>query len=152
MHEVNRWATPLGCKPAVLSFTYLGVPVGANMKLKKNWAPIVEKFHNKLSSWKAKNLSMGGRLTLTKVVLGSLPSFFFSLFVAPNGVIDKLEKIIRKFLWGGTEEKRKINWVAWEKFVAPKNVGGLGLGSLKAFNLSLIVKWWWRLRTEENTL
>lgn len=42
----------------------------------------------------------------------------------------------------GTDEKRKTNWVAWEKVVAPKNVGGLGLGSLKAFKLSLIVKWW----------
>lgn len=36
MHEVTRWAAPLGCEPASLSFTYLGIPVGANMKLKKH--------------------------------------------------------------------------------------------------------------------
>lgn len=42
MHEVSRWATTLGCKPSSLPFTYLGVPVGANMKLIKNWKLVIE--------------------------------------------------------------------------------------------------------------
>nr|KAJ0195087.1 hypothetical protein LSAT_V11C700361540 [Lactuca sativa] len=36
MQEITRWAAPLGCEPASLPFTYLGIPVGANMKLKKH--------------------------------------------------------------------------------------------------------------------
>lgn len=45
-------------------------------------------------------------------------------------------------MWGGGENKHKISWVSWEKVVAPKEKGGFGLGSLRAFNLAMIVKWW----------
>ena len=46
-----------------------------------------------------KSLSFGGRVTLLKAVLGNLPTFFMSIFVVPNGVIDILEKNRRKFIW-----------------------------------------------------
>ena len=36
VQETARWALLLGCKPSSLPFNYLGVPVGANMNLKKN--------------------------------------------------------------------------------------------------------------------
>lgn len=36
MSDVTRWVAPLGCQLASLPFTYLGVPMGANMKLKKH--------------------------------------------------------------------------------------------------------------------
>ncbi|KAJ0813272.1 hypothetical protein HanPSC8_Chr17g0771521 [Helianthus annuus] len=39
------------------------------MGLVKNWKPIIERFENKLSLWKARTLSFGGRVTLVKAVL-----------------------------------------------------------------------------------
>lgn len=107
--ELARMAQVIGCQKSSFPFTYLGVPVGANMGLKKNWRPIVEKFQSKLSSWKAKSLSFGGRLTLIKSVLGSLPTYYLSLFKAPLGVLDTLEKIRRNFLWAGGVDKNKIH-------------------------------------------
>lgn len=145
---VERWTAPLGCEHATLPFIYLGVPIGANMRLKKNWKPVVDRFREKLSKWKAKTLSFGGRLTLIKAVLGSLPTYYFSLFLAPNCVLDLLEKIRRNFLWGGSDEKRKISWISWDRIVDEKENGGLGVGSLKAFNRALLTKWWWRYRTD----
>lgn len=128
------------------SIYILGVPVGANMALKKHWRPIIDKFQARLSTWKAKNLSFGGRLTLIKSVLNSLPTYYLSLFKAPSGIIEDLEKLRRRFLWGGDDSKRKIHWVSWSKVVASKKDGGLGVGSLKAHNLALLAKWWWRLK------
>ncbi|KAL4556488.1 hypothetical protein LXL04_039143 [Taraxacum kok-saghyz] len=66
--------------------------------------------------------------------------------------MEKLEGIRRRFLWGGDEDKRKIHWVAWEKVVTPKKKGGLGVGSIKAINIGLLVKWWWRLKTQPHSL
>lgn len=59
-------------------------------------------------------------------------------------VTETLEKIRRRFLWGGDEEKRMIHWVSWDKVVASKSAGGLRVGSIRTLNISLIVKWWCR--------
>lgn len=83
--------------------TYPGVPMGANMRLKKIWKPIIDKF----MVWKSKTLSFGGRLILITAVLGNLPTYFLYLFAAPIGVLDQLEKIRRDFLWDGFEENLK---------------------------------------------
>ncbi|XP_023759766.1 uncharacterized protein LOC111908165 [Lactuca sativa] len=152
MQEVARWASTLGCEPSALPFTYLGVPVGANMNLKKNWEPIIERFRSKLSKWKSKSLSFGGRLTLTQSVLGNLPTYFLSLFLAPDGIIQTLEKLRRRFLWGASVDKKKIHWVSWDRVVAPKEMGGLWIGTIKSLNISLLMKWWWKLRTEPHHL
>lgn len=104
--------SPLGCEPSALPFTYLGVPVGDNMNRKNAWNPIIDKFKSKLSTWKSKTLSFGGRVTLAKAVLGNLPTYYLSLFAAPIGVIKELEKIQRQFIWGGKENKSSIHWVA----------------------------------------
>nr|GFC06786.1 reverse transcriptase domain, reverse transcriptase zinc-binding domain protein [Tanacetum cinerariifolium] len=56
-----------------------------------NWNPLVERFLKRLSNWKAKTLSFGGRLTLIRSVLGSLGVYYFSTFKAPKKIICKLE-------------------------------------------------------------
>ena len=148
--EIARLACRLNCKADLIPFRYLGIPVGGNMNLASNWQPLVDKFKAKLSEWKAKLLSIGGRLCLCKSVLGSLGTYLFSLYKAPNKIINILESIRCKFLWGGSSDAKKINWVAWEKVIRDKKCGGLGIGSLRALNLAMLAKWWWRERTEKD--
>nr|KAJ0200215.1 hypothetical protein LSAT_V11C600306310 [Lactuca sativa] len=136
--DVVSCANIMGCEAANLPFVYLGVPVGANKNLKRNWKPVIDKVQGKLSSWKSKTLSFGGKLTLVKS--------------APNSVIGLLEKIRRRFLWGGTDEKIKICWVAWKHVLADKESGGLGVGSLKSLNIALLCKWIWRFKSENSSL
>nr|KAJ0214062.1 hypothetical protein LSAT_V11C400160070 [Lactuca sativa] len=120
--EVSEWASPLGCEPSALPFTYLGVPVGDNMNRKNAWNPIIDKFKSKLSTWKSKTLSFGGRVTLAKAVLGNLPTYYLSLFAAPIGVIKDLEKIQRQFIWGGMENKSSILELTREKRIGRRIV------------------------------
>ena len=77
-----------------------------------NWLPVVDTVKNRLSRWKVLSLSIGGRMTLIKSVLESLPTYYFSLFEAPKKVISDIEAVITRFLWGGNADKRKIHWVA----------------------------------------
>lgn len=86
-------AITLGCMRSAFPFSYIGVPVGANMTLKKNWQPILDKFQKRLSSWKANTLSFGGKLTLIKSVLSSLPTYYLAIFKVPQGVLESLEKL-----------------------------------------------------------
>nr|GEV08879.1 RNA-directed DNA polymerase, eukaryota [Tanacetum cinerariifolium] len=114
--------------------------------------PIIDKFHNRLTSGKAKSLSPGGRLTLLKSALGALGTYCFSIFQAPKCVLNYLEQLRRNFFWGGTMENNKIAWIAWKKVCSELKFGGLGIGSLNASNISMLVKWWWRLYTDRNAL
>ena len=61
---------------------------------------------SKLSIWKNKLLSFGGRVTLIKSVLVNLPVYYMSLFRMPKEVMADLEKIQRQFLWGDCEGKK----------------------------------------------
>lgn len=85
---VERLTSILKCEPPSFPFTYLGVPVGANMKLVKNWNTVVDKFKKKISMWKVRSLSSGGRLTLVNLILNNLPLYYFSMFCAPRKVIN----------------------------------------------------------------
>ncbi|XP_071703947.1 uncharacterized mitochondrial protein AtMg00310-like [Rutidosis leptorrhynchoides] len=74
-----------------------------------------------------------------------------SLFKAPVSIIKKLESIRRNFLWG-VDNNNNIRWIKWSHALKNKASGGLGIGSLKAKNLSLLAKWWWRLKHEKRSL
>lgn len=52
----------MNCKLGRLPFLYLGLPVGANLRKVETWKPVNEKFKRKLSTWKARHISLGGRL------------------------------------------------------------------------------------------
>nr|GEX22282.1 heat stress transcription factor A-4c-like [Tanacetum cinerariifolium] len=50
-------------------FDMFNVPIGSNMGRCDNWKCVVQKFESKMNWWKAKLLSVGGRLSLIKAVL-----------------------------------------------------------------------------------
>ncbi|PWA89228.1 reverse transcriptase domain, Reverse transcriptase zinc-binding domain protein [Artemisia annua] len=43
-------------------------------------------------------------------------------------------------------------WVSWHQVFSSTNYGGLGIGSLHAANLAMLVKWVWRFHSEPNSL
>ncbi|XP_071704484.1 uncharacterized protein [Rutidosis leptorrhynchoides] len=122
------------------------------MSKEQNWKPVIDKFNSKLANWKARSISYGGRLTLVKSVLSSLPLYYFSLFRAPLSVIKNLESIRRNFFWVGTGECSKLSWVKWDEGLLPYEDGGLNIGSLSGKNLALLGKWFWRAKIEPKTL
>ncbi|GKV02903.1 hypothetical protein SLEP1_g15281 [Rubroshorea leprosula] len=54
----------LHCKIGTSPFTYLGLPVGGISGRKKLWVSVLDRFRNKLATWKRSLLSFGGRITL----------------------------------------------------------------------------------------
>ncbi|GKA08676.1 RNA-directed DNA polymerase, eukaryota [Tanacetum coccineum] len=63
---VKNAASKLRCLVLKTPFTYLGTKVGGNMSRKQAWKEVVDKVLSRLSRWKMKLLSIGGRLTLLK--------------------------------------------------------------------------------------
>ncbi|GJV63851.1 RNA-directed DNA polymerase, eukaryota, reverse transcriptase zinc-binding domain protein [Tanacetum coccineum] len=52
----------------------------------------------------------------------------------------------------GSDETNEISWVKWDSVLQSSESGGLGIGSLRAKNLGLLGKWWWRFLIEKNAL
>ncbi|GJU50155.1 RNA-directed DNA polymerase, eukaryota, partial [Tanacetum coccineum] len=90
---VTHGAASIGCTVMNTPFKYLGITVGDNMSRHSAWSIVMQKIRSRLSSWKAKTLSIGGRLTLLKAVLGAVPLYFMSIYKAPKGVLHEMERI-----------------------------------------------------------
>ncbi|GKF23313.1 hypothetical protein Tco_0075635 [Tanacetum coccineum] len=81
---VEQAASKTGCASLKPPFSYLGSKVGGLMSRIQSWDEIMNTLAARLSKWKMKTLSIGGRLTLLKSVLGSMPIYHLSLFKAPS--------------------------------------------------------------------
>lgn len=149
MHDAAR---TLFCKVGKFPLTYLGLPIGTNISRINLWDPILKKMEKKLASWKHKLLSIGGRLTLIKATLSSLPIYFMPLFPIPKGVVEKIIKLQRSFLWAGSPEIKALPLIRWDIIQLPKGKGGLNVTNLLLRNLGLLFKWLWRFFEEPNSL
>lgn len=62
----------------------------------------------------------------------------------PKGLIQDLERLSRKFLWG-EKERRKLHLVAWDTITKNKDGGGLGVKDLRKHNEAFIMKLIWNM-------
>nr|GEV59151.1 putative reverse transcriptase domain, ribonuclease H-like domain protein [Tanacetum cinerariifolium] len=112
---VDLAANNIGCMD-LNPFPYMRVNIGGHMSRINSWDDIINKIHRRLSKWKMKSLSIGGRLTLLKSVLGSTLFYYMSMFKAPIYVLNKLESI-RIELLGSIKKKlgNRENTMFWEE-------------------------------------
>nr|GEZ33016.1 RNA-directed DNA polymerase, eukaryota [Tanacetum cinerariifolium] len=141
--EVETAARYIGCATFVASFSHLGVKVGGRMERINSWDDVVSKVTCRLSKWNLKTLFIGGRLTLIKSVLTSIPLYQMSSFKVPIKVLNILESIRRKFFNGIEGNERKLALISWDTVLASKKYGGLGVLSFFAMNRALLSKWVW---------
>jgi len=123
-------AVVLNCKISSLPIVYLGLLVGGDSRRLNFWEPVVNHIKSRLSNWKNKYLSFGGRLVLLKSILTSLFVYAFSFFKAPSGIISSIKSIFIHFFLG-CEDNKKISWIDWDSICLEKEVGGLGVRRLR---------------------
>nr|GEX14542.1 RNA-directed DNA polymerase, eukaryota [Tanacetum cinerariifolium] len=129
-NKVEQAATKLGYLILTLPFSYLGTKVGGFMSRIQAWKEVVDKIKARLSRWKMKTLSIGGRLTLLKSVLGSLPIFHMSIFKVPSKVLHELESLRGHFFNGHEADSNKASLVKWDSVLVDKDRGIRGVESL----------------------
>ncbi|GJW79213.1 RNA-directed DNA polymerase, eukaryota [Tanacetum coccineum] len=93
-------AENLGCATMKTPFKYLGVMVGGNCAKVQAWEDTISKVKARLSNWKLKALSIGGRFTLLRSVLGSTPIYNMSIYKMPNsnGVAERKNSVLQDMI------------------------------------------------------
>ncbi|RVW41267.1 putative ribonuclease H protein [Vitis vinifera] len=150
--DIEELAAEVGCRVGSLPSQYLGLPLGAPNRASSMWDGVEERVRRRLALWKRQYISKGGRITLIKSTMASIPIYQMSLFRMPNIVVRRLEKLQRDFLWGGGNMERKAHLVKWEIVCGDKGRGGLGLRRLGLMNKALLGKWIWRYACERENL
>ena len=150
--NIEGLALELGCKVGGIPSSYLGMPLGAAFNSLAVWDGVEERFRRRLAMWRRQYISKGGRLTLIRSTMSSMPIYLMSLFHLPRKVRLRLEKIQRDFLWGGGTLAHKPHLVRWNLVCLEKRKGRLGVRNLSLMNNALLCKWNWRFANEREAL
>jgi mannosylglycoprotein endo-beta-mannosidase len=68
---------------------------------------VKERLQKRLSNWKGKFLSMGGRLVLINPVLTNMVLYMISFFLLPKDVLHKFDYYRSRFFCQGDSKKKK---------------------------------------------
>jgi hypothetical protein len=104
----NHYTTLFGCGLGQYPFKYLGISMHHKKISNAVWKVIEEKFEKKLSCWKGKLLSYGGRIVLINSVLSRLALFMLSFYEVPKNFLHKLDFYRSRFFGQEMIIKRSI--------------------------------------------
>ena len=119
---------------------YLGFSIIHKARIGNAFNFILDKVQSKLAGWKARLLSRAGRLVLAKSAATPIAEYFMHCHSLLAKICDSLDKMMRDFIWGSTEERRRMHMVKWSTVTLPKEFGGLGFFSMKHKNEAILAK------------
>lgn len=96
---------------------YLGFPLKHSGSTSQDFNFVVERVQNKLQGWKASLLSMAGRVVMAQIVLSVILAYVMQGCILPAQVLNNLDKFNRNFVWGLTDEKKKMHMVNWKQLL-----------------------------------
>lgn len=125
----------------------LGVYVGPNAKrcTEQNWSNKVEKIKRTIHLWKARHLSLEGKVTVISSLLVSQMWYTLNVTHIPLKVERDIHKEIIGFLWDKKPPK-----VGFYTLIGNKEDGGLKLPDIMLKKAALRIKWVKRLFDENN--
>ena len=130
---------------------YLGFPIIHQGRVGSAFNFVMEKVQSKLVGWKTNLLSRVGRLVLAKTTAAPIAEYYMQYHTLPIKVCDAIDKMVRAFLWGSTNEKKRMHMVSWNTVSLPKELGGLGIYSMKHWNQAILAKLCQRLANDEES-
>ena len=135
-----------GIKWPKIPIKALGVYFTYDQKLlkEKNFIERLDSIKKLINIWSSRGLSIYGEVTIIKSFL--IPKFVYvcSLLPTPKEIVNKLNQLLFKFLWKGTDKVTRVSVINdYEK-------GGLKMMDLESMVKSLRLAWLKRLFNDSN--
>ncbi|XP_019173838.1 PREDICTED: uncharacterized protein LOC109169412 [Ipomoea nil] len=150
--KVDDISRRLGIERTTNLGKYLGVPAIHGRVTSATHSDLLARISGRLDGWKAKTLSLAGRVVLARSVLNAMPAYTMQTTYLPKGVCLEIEKRTRKFVWGSSDADRKMNLVNWNLVTTATEAGGLGIKRMCELNMAYMAKLGWRLLAEKDSL
>lgn len=135
-----------------LPIRYLCLPLSSKRWNKMDCAQLVEKITKRISVGYTRQLSYAGRLQIINAVFFSIYNFWGTVVIIPQSVLKEIDRKCREFLWGTTEERKKVVLVAWDKVCTPKKYGGINIKCCHKWNFAAVGKLVWQLACKKDVL
>lgn len=95
---------------------------------------------------------MAGRVELVISTLSAYNIFWTSVFPLPSSVTEMIDKMCQKFIWGDTNEKKRLHLISWDQIFKPRMEGGLGTRSTNDWCEAGTMKNLWSLAAKKDSL
>jgi hypothetical protein len=110
---------------------YLGLPTHEGGLNKYKFSSTKERLTKRFINWAERNMAQ------------AIPAYTMVVFKPPTTLCDEMTQLIRYFWWGEEAGHMKVHWVAWNKLLLPKGLGGMGFQDLHCFNQALLARQAW---------
>ncbi|KAL2497861.1 Uncharacterized protein Adt_23411 [Abeliophyllum distichum] len=150
IQQIHRLEHLTGFRHQQQPFTYLGVPLFKGHRKTFLYDDLIQKIRSRISGWASRLLSPGGRITLIRSVLSSLPLYLLQILKPPKAVLKKLESIFARFLWDSKDHTHRLHWKRWKDLCLSTEEGGLRFRRLQDLVDTFSLKLWWLFRSQRS--
>lgn len=109
------------------------------------FAPLCEKIERKVAGWKSKLLSFGGKVTLIKHVISTVPIYTLLEVQVPTAVLKLIDQAMIQFLRLAREVNDCKHWIGWDNICKPLASSGLGIQPLWTIKKVAMYKATWQI-------
>ena len=109
----EQLCTTLNIMTEALTDKYLGLPANVGVDKTDCFSFLIERIVKRISGWKEKLLSVGGKEILLKAVIQAIPTYALSVFKIPKKICKGIIDAMTHFWWGDEENQKRMHWMAW---------------------------------------
>lgn len=84
--------------------------------------------------------------------MSSIPTYHVQTAFTLVSICISIDKIIRNFIWGGSQDIKRPHLLSWDKVCCPKKYGGLSLRKARDINVAMLMKIGWGIINNKDSL
>ncbi|PKU78543.1 Putative ribonuclease H protein [Dendrobium catenatum] len=142
----------LNIQQATSPIKYLGLPIFYRKLRLNDFNPLIQKITSQLEGWKARLLSLAGRVQFIKFTISNTLAYWIRGSIIPKGCCKLISRLCSRFTFFGNIKDRKLATISWSKTCCPKIFGGLGIPSISSLQHSYACSAIWRFLNADSLL
>ncbi|XP_020702444.1 uncharacterized protein LOC110114037 [Dendrobium catenatum] len=142
----------LNIQQSISPIKYKGLPIFYRKLRLSDFNPLIQRINSQLEGWKAKTLSLAGRVQFIKFTISNTLAYWIRGSIIPKGCCKQISRLCSRFTFFGNIQERKLVTASWSKTCCPKIYGGLGIPSINSLKHSYACSIIWRFLNADSLL